>query len=301
MKKYLSPLCLITFSFYKCFSQDPEFYNTNFSLVSLNPGFAGSNGGIRNQTSYRVQGQPYLLLQNNLDCHIKKLNGGVALSINGDRSEGLLKSNEVSVSYAQYLSLLAGDLTIIPSVNIGYAQKVLDLTGIACATGLPQVFYTDARTATKSYLDFSTGFLINYKKDLYAGAYLFNFNQPDAGIPATSKLPYRLLFHAATTFHLAGNNILQVFYKNQSQSKFFQSTISANIVFMKYLVAGAGLTMNDAASFSAGFRTKHYSMVLQYDKNISRLSNYFGGSWELHAAMSFKKKTVETPGNFENW
>lgn len=36
-------------------AQDPIFLNANHSLLNLNPSFAGSNGGFRNQFSFRNQ------------------------------------------------------------------------------------------------------------------------------------------------------------------------------------------------------------------------------------------------------
>lgn len=112
MKRFIF-FCILLIAFLSSFSQDPPFLNANQSLLYMNPSFAGSNGGIRNQFSYRNQWpfegyhnymQTYL---NTVDVYVPSLKGGVAVSALRDNvANGMLKTSVLSLSYAQYFFLL---------------------------------------------------------------------------------------------------------------------------------------------------------------------------------------------------
>src|SRR5690606_14651720 len=87
MKKL--PSILVAFFFLQSFfltGQDRNIVNSNQALVQLNPSFAGSNGLLRNQFSYRnflPDDQGYLISYNNtLDGFLDCINAGVALKLN---------------------------------------------------------------------------------------------------------------------------------------------------------------------------------------------------------------------------
>src|SRR4051812_44625429 len=97
MKGFSKFLCLFFIALFTGVNgQDASFLNSNQSLVQLNPSFAGSNGFVRNQNSYRRSTRPqfsssYELYSNATDFFIKPLKAGIALNwMREDFSGGLL-------------------------------------------------------------------------------------------------------------------------------------------------------------------------------------------------------------------
>src|SRR5688572_11976793 len=119
MKKYIVLLSLIAGSS-NLIAQDPIFFNTNQSLVYLNPSFAGSNGGIRNQFSFRRQwpqySNNYTTALNTFDFYVKGMRGGFALSALSDNfANGTLITRTYGLGYAQQLKFFDKKLTLVPS------------------------------------------------------------------------------------------------------------------------------------------------------------------------------------------
>ena len=110
------------FGFLVVDAQDPIFLNTNHSLLYLNPSFAGSNGGIRNQLSYRNQwpnlSGNFVTYLNSFDAYIKPLNAGIAVSyLHDDIARGLLKTNRINLVYAQHFNLFENKLKIVDFIE----------------------------------------------------------------------------------------------------------------------------------------------------------------------------------------
>lgn len=311
MKKISVFFATLSFAF-SLQAQDPVFLNTNQSLVYLNPSFAGSNGGIRNQLSLRNQWPQssghYVTYLNSFDAYLKPLKAGVAVSYAiDDIAKGTLKTSAVNASYAQYLSFGEGKLKVIPSIQVGYGLKSLDRENlhygdaIDARNGIIWNNPTGIPLPTKSYFNMSGGLLVNYKKDLYVGAYIFNFNQPDVGMLGTSKLPYRLLLHASYNFHVTEQTNLQVSYRYNRQQLSNFNQIAANAIFKNHFIAGLGLASNYTPILNLGYR--YYFITVQggYDFNVSR-DGIGRGAWEFHLSFNFgHKDQFKAHRNFENW
>ena len=299
-----------TVSAFSLFAQDPLFFNTNQSLVYLNPSFAGSNGGIRNQLSYRDQwpklSGDYVTLTNTFDAYIKPLKAGIAVTyLVDDVAHGTLKSSGLSIAYAQHLSFGEGKLKIIPSVQFGYGMKSLDRDNLHFGSTIDprnNIIWNNPSilpSVTKNYFNMSGGLLVNFKRDLYVGAYVFNFNQPDIGMAGVSKLPYRVLFHASYNYHITEQINLQAFYRFNRQQAANFNQLSLNALFKNRFIAGFGLASNYTPFVNLGYR--YYFITVQGGYDISKASTG-AASWEFHISLNFgNKEQFKANSNFENW
>lgn len=322
MKTKTLTLCALLSIAFAVPAQDPAFLNSSQSLVNLNPSFAGSNGGIRNQLTYFNQwandsryGKAYATTLNTFDAYIKPLKGGIAVSaINDMAGSGRLKMSGLSLAYAQHLSFSDGNLKIIPSVQVGYSQKILDIN-----RGLTFGDLIDPRMLTvwdnnaimpsqkKSYADVSAGLLVNYKKNFYAGVSVFHINQPDAGLLGTSRLPARIVAHASYNLHVSENTLFNFLVKYSAQKIFSVSQAEANAVFFKHLLVGIGYmsnpyTYSNDGLINLGFRGNFMSATLSGSKGIIKKSTYTAASYALNLSFNLRNKEQRKQlTSFESW
>lgn len=310
-------ICFLFFSifvFAKGFSQDPLFTNTSQSLVNLNPSFAGSNGEIRNQLSYRNQwpnlSGTYVTYLNCFDAYIKPLKGAIAVSVlHDDASRGLLKTDVLNLVYAQHFSLFDGKLKIIPSLQASYFRLTLDKTKLNFGDPIDPrrgfVFNaqpTPVPSQTKSNFDFSSGLLANYK-NFYLGTSVFHINQPDEGLLGTSKLPYRLSINSSYNLHLSEKTLINFFVNYQKQQYFQFLHLNINALLFNHLIIGSGFKSNySAANFNAGYRNNYFVLSYSYDIDISKLSGNTAGSHEFMASFNLRNKEQrKLITDFERW
>lgn len=297
----------------KGFSQDPLFVNTQQSLIYLNPSFAGSNGFIRNQFAYRDQwpnlSGNYVTYINSFDMYIKPIKGGVALSVfAGDQAHGTLRTEAISLSYAQHLSLMDGKLKIIPSVQGSFRAKKLDHTKLNFGDpndprrGFAWNSSSAAPASQKNSFDFSSGLLVNYKH-FYFGASAFHINQPDEGLLGTSKLPFRMVFHGSYNWNVSDNVMIHFFSQYQQQHKFSFVQFSANVLLYKHFIIGAGYIHDNVPAANIGFKHNYFTARLGYDVSMSLVSNKrIAHSWEASLSFNLRnKENTKTLTDFEKW
>jgi|GEM_PF-1718418 len=290
--------------------QDPHFLNTNQSLVYLNPSFAGTNGYIRNQASYRNQwpnlSGNYKTYLNTFDAYVKPLKAGVAVSLmSDDQLSGTLKVTTASLVYAQHISCMDGNLKVIPSVQLSYGIRTLDVNNLHFGDafdpryGIVWSNPTALPTSNKSYFDASTGLLVNYK-NLYVGASVFHFNQPDIGLLGTYKLPALFSFNASYNKAVSERMLLNFSGRLTYQQKNTIGKGAVSIIY-KSLIAGlgygspwtTGYHSPGTAFINAGFRSGIFTAMIGYDRNVGQFYNSFNsaGSWELMFSFNFRKET----------
>lgn len=314
MKPFIySGILLLTFL--SSFSQDPPFLNANQSLLYMNPSFAGSNGGIRNQFSYRNQWpfegyhnymQTYL---NTVDVYVPSLKGGVAVSaLHDNLMNGELKASVLSLSYAQYFSASDGNLKIIPSVQFSYGNRSLDLQNIHFGEtidpryGSMWAMNTAVPSGQKNYFDFSSGLLLNYQDIVYVGGSVFHINQPDVGLLGTVKMPRAVNLHASYNFTISKWSKVQVLYRYQYQNKLSSHQIGINMITSKHLITGVAYTIFDIPQFNLGYRNNYFTVVAGYDFTLSKLAGNTAGSCELHASFNLRNKEDRKQlTSFESW
>lgn len=292
-------------------AQDPLFLNTNQSLIYLNPSFAGTNGFIRDQASYRNQwpnlSGNFVTYLNSFDAYVKPLKGGIAVSLlSDDQSRGTLKTTVASIAYARHFSFRNGDLKIIPSLQAAYGQRNLDVSNLHYGN-MVDARYGFVLTSTNpvlnsrvSYLDLSSGILVNYK-NLYLGASVFHFNRPDVGLMGTVRIPVLYSLNASYNKSVNQNLLLNFSGRLIVQSKFVTTQGAVNVVYKK-LLAGFGYRSEVSPFISAGFRAEKFTFMLSHDRSFSELSGLNAASWELMVSFSVRKDI--TKGNtthLEQW
>ncbi len=296
----------------KGFSQDPLFFNTQQSLVYLNPSFAGSNGGVRDQLNYRNQwpnlSRGYVTFLNSFDAYLPKTKGGISISALRDiQAYGTLTTDVLSVGYAQHLSFFEGELKIIPSIQGAYFKLTLDKTKLNFGDpiNLRHRSYWDifsgAPNQDISNFDFSSGLLINYK-GFYLGGSAFHINQPDQGLIGTSKLPYRLSLHSSYNLHVSEKTLFNFLVRYERQNKFDCLYLNANALLFKHLILGGGYTSNYNYNFNAGYKHNFFTLAFEYDVAVSKFSRTTAGSWELAVSYNLRnKENRKTLTDFEKW
>lgn len=314
MKRFIF-FCILLIAFLSSFSQDPPFLNANQSLLYMNPSFAGSNGGIRNQFSYRNQWpfegyhnymQTYL---NTVDVYVPSLKGGVAVSALRDNvANGMLKTSVLSLSYAQYFSANDGKLKIIPSVQFSYGNRSLDLQNIHFGEtidpryGSMWAMNTAVPSGQKNYFDFSSGLLLNYQDILYVGGSVFHISQPDVGLLGTVKMPRAVNLHASYNYQISVWSRVQILYRYQYQNKLSSHQIGINMITSKHLITGIAYTIFDIPQFNLGYRNNYFTVVAGYDFTFSELAGNTDGSLEVHASFNLRnKERRRVLTNFESW
>jgi len=298
------------------FSQNLRFFNTNQSLINLNPSFAGSNGGLRNQLSYQNQwpSAPFdnnVTYLNTFDAYVKPLSAGIAFSaLCNNQLKGENKINSYSFSYAQHISLKGGDLKIIPSVQFGYGRRLYSPgpttylnSNPAISTGNTGIILTVIpETSEKNYLDFGSGFMITYRNKFYGGFSLNHINQPDIGTSEIEILPRTFNIHLSYNWSISEKAQLQFFYGHYQQGLSSASQVSVNAVLFQHVMGGIGYGNGDNILFNLGYRHNYFSVVAGYaiTKSILVPVNYT--TWELHASFNIRNKDQRKAlTSFESW
>jgi len=296
------------------FAQDANFVSTNQSLIYLNPSFAGSNGFIRNQFSYRNQwpnlSGSYVTYLNTFDTYIKPIKGGLALSaFADDQAHGLLITKALSLSYAQHLSLMDKKLKIIPSIQGSFRSKEIDRSRLMFGE------YIDPRrgfawnsssqptpSSRKNSFDISSGLLVNYNH-FYFGTSVFHINQPDEGLLGASKLPCRFVFHSSYNWNVSENLMIHFFGQYQQQQKFSFVQFSANVLLYKHFIVGAGYIHDNVPTANIGFKHNYFTATLGYDVSMSLVSKKrMASSWEASLSFNLRnKENRKTITDFEKW
>jgi type IX secretion system PorP/SprF family membrane protein len=294
------------------FAQDVAFLNPNQSIILLNPSFAGSNGGFRNQLSYRnrwpaLSGN-YITYANSADVYIKRARSGIAVTYQvDDEMRGTLKTSMLSLAYARHFEFREGDLKIIPSVQGSYGQLSLDRSKLHFGDPIhPRygMFWTSAAvlpSANTQFLDLNTAALVSYKNKLYAGAGVKHLTEPDIGLIGPSPLPRRYFLHASYNTTFAEKFPVQLFYHAEAQNQYFNHQLMVNTALFRQILIGAGYQSSSTLQCSLGYRREYFSILLGYDVDVSRLAGNTAPSWELHAAFSLRKSEVrKTFTSFES-
>ena len=297
--KYITFLCLAICL--RLSAQDPLFTNTSQSLINLNPSFAGSNGGLRVQSCYRDQWYNltgfYQTFNTSLDAYIKPIKGGIALSYTkDDQSNGTLVTDRLSLTYAQHLSFFDNKLKIIPSFQITGFQKTLDNSKLSYGDMIDPrrgfVWNSSQQTngySKKSNLDFSSGLIVNYNH-FYIGASVFHITQPEEGIYAPSKLPYRLSLFASYNLVLGENALLYAIYRFEKQQSFYNHQLNMNALLFKHLILGTGIRINSSVNAIAGYRNDYFTLSGCYEFGTGFTMGRSAGTFELSASFNLRNK-----------
>jgi type IX secretion system PorP/SprF family membrane protein len=283
-------------------AQDPIFLNSNQSLLATNPSYAGSNGGVRNQLSYRNQfprmAGNFITLQNSFDTYVRKLKGGVGVTfMHDDIGGGAFRTNVLSLAYARHFTL-CGHMKLIPSLQVSYGEKQINFLSVSPAANPPQRWgfvWGEQLPSTnlKRYADLSAGLIAQLCERTMIGASVSHITQPDVGVFGPSPLPARVIAHASYDLPETRLGELQFMYRVLAQGKFQEHMVSMNALVSDHLLATAGWRSSDAAFFSIGYRNDYLSVLVGYDYTYSRLASKGSGSWEAHSGFYLRKHSDE--------
>jgi type IX secretion system PorP/SprF family membrane protein len=287
--------------------QDADFLNTNQSLISLNPSFAGSSGGLRDQLSYTDDRSGYYrfaTLQNTMDFYVKPLKAGIGLSLVLDDAY-MITTGLVQLSYAQHLQIGA-KTRLSPAVSISYGQRNPNEGKFLVNEDVDARFsfvwnQQPVMPLPKRYLDAATSILLTHDNLYSVGAAVFHITQPDIGVSGTRPLPARLLIHGSYTLEF-DRHLLQFMGLTQFQGRYSLQQLSVQSVLFKHFLFGTGFNTDEMLSVNAGYRNNLFSIVAGYGSTFRKLLGSVGSAWEVHSAISIKKKELRNPSvSFENW
>ncbi len=302
--KILSALvCLI---FLGAKSQDLHFLNNNQSLLLLNPSFAGSNNAWRIQsTSANIYPNLISSQQSNylgVDAMIKPIKGAVSLSFVGNNfHRGLLKEQFIHLAYAQHFTLGDKKLKLIPSFQIAYMQRQLDLNSLTFGGPYYPVQFNSQLNNSKANLDFSSGLLAQYK-NFYGGISVMHITQPDIGINGKSNLPSSFNVHSVYSIKYSEKLMMQYFALYNQQASYKALLLQINTLLYSHLVFGVGTDTHDQSMLSAGYRNNYISTLLSFGFNWSKLARTPYQAINLSLAFKLPKEKDANPNqSFERW
>lgn len=305
MKKSISLLCAFFVLNTGSYAQDQFFLNTNNALIHLNPSFAGSNGGIRHQSSFQAQMSPYsgayTAYQSSTDGYLKRLRAGLALSVTGDNL-GPVTDRKISLTYARHFSLGNSGIKLVPSIQGGYGERILSTAWIV----YPPAITPQSRR--KDYFDLTAGLLMNYKDKFYFGGSVSHLNQPDLSVPGyyTYRLPVFLNVHCSYSWQVTEQIGLQFSGLFQRQGIFSSALqINSNLIFRNHFIAGIGYMIRDMPMVKLGYRTNYFSVTGTYAKWINNNDILLMDPTaiaELNVSFNLRRKDQRiSRGSFESW
>jgi type IX secretion system PorP/SprF family membrane protein len=278
-------------------AQEPHFYNSNQSLLNLNPSFAGSNGFIRNQLSYRNQwpsiSGTMVWYNNSFDAFVRAVNAGIGLSVSSE-NQGFSTYNNRSLglTYAQHILLGGGKIRIVPSLEWRYCVSSLDVSvlhfgdPVNVRTGEMWTSQSAIPVPTRRYGDVSAGLLIHFE-NIYLGGSMAHMNRPHLGHSDLNyRMPATINLHASTNYDLADHCLLQGLVRYRNFAGLSAANAQVNAILFRYLMLGAGWWTTDDFTANAGFRGKGFTLGIGYDMTVSWLAGNPVASWEIHASLN---------------
>jgi type IX secretion system PorP/SprF family membrane protein len=298
MKKLILLACALVTSISGSFAQDFSIPNSNYALIHLNPSFAGSNGGIRNQFASKAAVTEYAGgyrgFVNTTDAYLPGLKAGLAASISADQI-GPLTNRKAGFTYAQYLSFDGGKIKLVPSIQFSYGQRILSADWVPSTTAQPI-------SSFKDYFDLGSGLLLNYRDKLYVGGSMYHITHPDMAFGGYSPLPKLLTLHASYDLQLSEQSVLQFTGRYISQYSYSSGTLAVNLVFYRHVIAGLGVMGRDGTFFNLGYRGNYFSIVGGYQTYVSGLAYYSADWYQLNASFNLRSKGQRaTLTSFESW
>ncbi len=277
--------------------QDPQFSFNRLTQLTVNPGYAGSeglvNGTILNRYQWvGIEGAPEtMVLSVDATSNLFGLNGGFGFNVISDKL-GFQKNTSVSFDYAHRRKTKFGELGIGASLGF-YNMSVNgagrwyipegDLWGSTTESGIPQV--------ESSQLALDLGFGLHLRSnDYFIGASVTHLNEPSImlGDQARSFLARHYYLSAGYNIKLSDPLFeLQpaVFFKTDGTA--YQADILADLVYKKKFSAGLNYRIDDSVGVLIRVEMNNgLRIAYGYDIITSALSGYTGGSHEVSLSYS---------------
>ena len=281
--------------------QDPQYSFNMFNHMSINPGFAGSNGAICANGIYRKQwmgfeGAPTTMVFN-ANMPINSINSGVGISVISDQ-QGFEKSTNLKLSYAYMLNLDdAGTLGI--GLSVGMLNRGIDgewetYDYLENSNVDP---YTDpAVPNSESHFAFDMDFGLFYKVNLndnllYAGLSTTHLTQPKFKF-SNDKVPFLKRHYYLTAGYYytlpAQQWELRPSFMIKSDGITNQYSLNTNLIYEKKYWGGVTYRVGDAVIFMAGVQLPmNLTIGMAYDLAVGGMSSYTSGSFEIMLKYCF--------------
>ncbi len=286
--------------------QDPQYSFNMFNHMTINPGFAGSNGAIcangiyRNQWMGFGEGTPKTMVFN-ANMPIKSISSGVGLSFLSD-ALGYEKTTNIKVDYAYRLNLDdAGSLGI--GLGVGFLNKAIDgewETYESLVNSNNDPYSDPAVPNSESHFAFDIDFGLFYKVNLnsnllYAGLSVDHLTEPKFSF-SNEKVPYlkRHYYLTAGYYYTLPSEEWEVrpSFMIKSDGITNAYSLNATLIYEKKYWGGVTYRVGDALIFMAGVQLPmNLNLGLAYDITMSELSSYTSGSIEIMLKYCFNIST----------
>jgi type IX secretion system PorP/SprF family membrane protein len=281
--------------------QDPQFTHNMFNQLSVNPGFAGSQGmlsaGMINRQQWMgIEGNPKTTLFS-VHTPVKPLGipSGVGLYFMDDRL-GFEKNMSIFVDYAYRLELGKGNLGI--GLNIGLLSRAINGKWVIPDSDnhVPASQDPSIPNSAVTSMTFDMGLGLFYSTDkLYAGFSTTHLLEPtvDFGSEALMHMQRHYYFTAGYLLKLS-NPIFEIqpslFGKSDGAS--FQMDVNVLLLYNKRFWGGVSYRLGDAVAVMAGTELPNGLRVgISYDFTTSAIGAYSNGTVEFILGYNLEVRT----------
>lgn len=277
--------------------QDPQFSFNKQTLLTVNPGYAGSdgliNGSILNRYQWTgIEGAPKTLVFSiGSATELFGRNSGIGLNIISDEL-GFQKNISVNLGYAYRIKTGIGDLGIGGSLGfynmaINGANRWYFPSGEFWNPndqGFPQA------EASQLALDAGLGLFLR-SNDYFLAASVTHLNQASIILGETARSFLARHYYLSAGYNIRLSNPLfelhpAVYFKTDMAA--YQADFTVELIYKKRFSAGLNYRIDDAICVLLGFELNNGLRIgYAYDIITSALAAYGNGSHELFLSYSF--------------
>ncbi|MFO7616949.1 MAG: type IX secretion system membrane protein PorP/SprF [Bacteroidales bacterium] len=281
--------------------QDPQFSHNMFNHLSVNPGFAGSQGLVNATLINRQQwigfdGNPKTtLLSVNAPVKPFGISSGVGFLFMDDRL-GFEKNTTLMASYAYRMEVGSGKLGA--GFNLGLLNKSLDAKWSIPDSDLHMPHSQDPAIPDEqiSGMVFDLGAGIFYNTDkFHAGISALHLLQPtvDYGDGALQKVQRHYYGSVGYLFKLPDPLFeIQPSLFIKSDGTTFQADVNALVIYNKKYWGGVSYRLGDAVVVMAGLElSSGLRAGIAYDFTTSAIAGYSRGSAEFMLGYNLEVST----------
>lgn len=305
----LSLLLALILSISFVYSQnDPHFSLFEFSQLSYNPGYAGSNNAICVSSVHRQdfvgfeEGRPITTVFN-VDMPINSINSAVGLNFMQDII-GFQKDFYLNLAYAYRMEVGYGNLGI--GVDLGIINRSIDGNWVTPESLNGGTIYNDPGIPhMESKIAFDMGFGLFYRMDnMYAGFSVTHLLQPQINFEIEKPSYVRRHYYITGGYlYQLPNPVFEVKPTTliQYDGATTQFTINGQFIYNKKIWGGLSYRFDDAISPMLGiYLMNGLSFAYSYDIDMSPLSKYSSGSHEVMVRYCFGIDMGGTPGRYRS-
>jgi type IX secretion system PorP/SprF family membrane protein len=296
--------------------QEPQFTQSMFYGVTMNPAVAGSDNAICVTAADRLQWTGFRDIEGNkvspetffvsVMAPIKFLKGGVSAVVMQDKI-GFEKTIGVKIGYAYQRNVGFGKMGI--GTHIEFNNRSIDFSKLKPANDDPLLNLISSNESDM-LIDFSLGLFYNVPGSYHIGISGLHLIQSKGKVLAESsaselrmKLDRTIILHGGYQYVFPRNPDFEF-----SPSAIIRTNLSAvqlDIVgLLKYkevFWGGLGYRLQDAVLVMIGVQYKDFKIGYSYDINVSRLKLPFGGgTHEIMLNYCFKLELERGRKSYKN-